>query len=69
MKTIPGRDQTRCSAQARFDKGIGTVDPQPRGAETARNVGLGQSFHEIEPGGSDLRLLRVDHQLVSSTGG
>src|SRR5207302_8285153 len=45
------------------------VDPQPRGAETARNVGLGQSFHEIEPGGSDLHLLRVDHQLVSSTGG
>ena len=39
MKTIPGRNQTRCSAQARFNKGMGTVDPQSRAANAMRTRG------------------------------
>jgi hypothetical protein len=36
MKTIPGKNQIRCSAQARFNKGMGTVDPQPSGPNAMR---------------------------------
>jgi len=36
MKTVPGQNQTRCSAQARINKGTGTVDPQPRAANAMR---------------------------------
>ncbi len=39
------------------------IDPQPRGAEAARDLRLRQAFHEIEPGGADFGLLFSEHQV------
>ncbi len=61
--------RNRPDAVVAFDDVLGVaeqaVDPQARGPEPARDFRLREPLHEIQPGGSHLRLILVHRAVVT----